>query len=283
MDINKLYYFFAAAESDSFTRAAEHCHIAQTTMSKYIAQLEEETGCTLFLRSKSGLTLTEEGKRFYEGMKEIDRKYRALLSSLAPQKALCHLGLASQEFKGLDFLPAFQKAFPEISLSCHMAPVPELENGLEAGTLDGIIAPDAIIFPKRFATIPLKPVPQCLVCSEAHAQSLKDIPHILSALPFLTKADNPSYVNSCRRKFQTVYHASFGMSETVPTFTEQLLRLSLGHGFSILPCTPGSIGNGLYLFRLPPTFEEWTCLVYRPSHGSPALQRLISFFHEKKC
>lgn len=72
MDINKLYYFFAAAESDSFTRAAEHCHIAQTTMSKYIAQLEEETGCTLFLRSKSGLTLTEEGKRFYEGMKEID-------------------------------------------------------------------------------------------------------------------------------------------------------------------------------------------------------------------
>lgn len=43
MDINKLYYFFAAAESDSFTRAAEHCHIAQTTMSKYIAQLEEET------------------------------------------------------------------------------------------------------------------------------------------------------------------------------------------------------------------------------------------------
>jgi DNA-binding transcriptional LysR family regulator len=176
MDINKLYYFFAAAESDSFTRAAEHCHIAQTTMSKYIAQLEEETGCTLFLRSKSGLTLTEEGKRFYEGMKEIDRKYRALLSSLAPQKALCHLGLASQEFKGLDFLPAFQKAFPEISLSCHMAPVPELENGLEAGTLDGIIAPDAIIFPKRFATIPLMPVPQCLVCSEAHAQSLKDIP-----------------------------------------------------------------------------------------------------------
>lgn len=283
MDINKLYYFFAAAESDSFTRAAEHCHIAQTTMSKYIAQLEEETGCTLFLRSKSGLTLTEEGKRFYEGMKEIDRKYRALLSSLAPQKAFCHLGLASQEFKGLDFLPAFQKAFPEISLSCHMAPVPDLENGLEAGTLDGIIAPDAIVFPKRFATIPLMPVPQCLVCSEAHAQSLKDISHILSALPFLTKADNPSYVDSCRRKFQAVYHASFGMSEAIPTFTEQLLRLSLGHGFSILPYTPGSIGNGLHLFSLPPSFEEWTCLVYRPSHGSPALQRLISFFHEKKC
>lgn len=53
MDIDKLYYFFAAAESESFTKAADRCHIAQTTMSKYIAQLEKETGCTLFLRSRS--------------------------------------------------------------------------------------------------------------------------------------------------------------------------------------------------------------------------------------
>lgn len=44
MDIDKLYYFFAAAESESFTKAADRCHIAQTTMSKYIAQLEKETG-----------------------------------------------------------------------------------------------------------------------------------------------------------------------------------------------------------------------------------------------
>ena len=35
MDIDKLYYFFAAAESESFTKAADRCHIAQTTMSKY--------------------------------------------------------------------------------------------------------------------------------------------------------------------------------------------------------------------------------------------------------
>lgn len=41
MDIDKLYYFFAAAESESFTKAADRCHIAQTTMSKYIAQLEK--------------------------------------------------------------------------------------------------------------------------------------------------------------------------------------------------------------------------------------------------
>ena len=130
MDIDKLYYFFAAAESESFTKAADRCHIAQTTMSKYIAQLEKETGCTLFLRSRSRLSLTKEGRQFYEGMKKIHGDYETLLSSLAAPKALCRLGLASQEYRGLDFLPALQKSFPQIRLSYHMAPVPELEKAV---------------------------------------------------------------------------------------------------------------------------------------------------------
>ena len=42
MDLSKLDLFFAAANSRSFTQAAEKCNVAQTTVSKYIAQLEEE-------------------------------------------------------------------------------------------------------------------------------------------------------------------------------------------------------------------------------------------------
>ena len=282
MDIDKLYYFFAAAESESFTKAADRCHIAQTTMSKYIAQLEKETGCTLFLRSRSRLSLTKEGRQFYEGMKKIHGDYEALLSSLAAPKALCRLGLASQEYRGLDFLPALQKSFPQIRLSYHMAPVPELEKALDEGALDGIIGPDAIAFPKRFATIPLMPVPQCLVCSVSSSEKYKDIPRLIGSLSFLTKSHSPSYVDSCRKKFEEVYHTSFAKSEKVSNYTEQLLRLSLGGGFSILPLPPGQSEN-LCAFPLPPCFEEWTCLVYNPSHLSSSLRRFISYFHEKKC
>lgn len=86
MDIDKLYYFFAAAESESFTKAADRCHIAQTTMSKYIAQLEKETSCTLFLRSRSRLSLTKEGRQFYEGMKKFMETMRPFFLLLPPQK-----------------------------------------------------------------------------------------------------------------------------------------------------------------------------------------------------
>ena len=42
MDIQKLDYFLTAADTGNFTQAADQCRIAQTTMSKYIAQLESE-------------------------------------------------------------------------------------------------------------------------------------------------------------------------------------------------------------------------------------------------
>ena len=64
MDIDKLYYFFAAAESESFTKAADRCHIAQTTMSKYIAQLEKETGCTLSFAPGADFLLQRKAASF---------------------------------------------------------------------------------------------------------------------------------------------------------------------------------------------------------------------------
>ncbi|WP_299145398.1 LysR family transcriptional regulator [uncultured Dialister sp.] len=282
MDINKIHYFFAAAESDSLTEAAEKCHIGQTTMSKYMAGLEKETGCPLCIRSRSGLSLTEEGKRFYKGMKQISASYKSLLNSLADKNKECILGLACQEYQGIDFLPDFQKACPDMMISYHTAPTAELEKKLDEGILDGIIGPEAISFPKKFATMPLTPISQCLVCAESHADRLKVIPAILSCLPFLTKTSNPAYIHTCRDKFQAAYHVSFSETLQVENYTEQLLQLSLGRGFSILPLKPGS-RSGLHAFPLPSAFDEWTCLVYRPSHVSPLLERMMTYFHEKKC
>lgn len=44
MDLAKIQYFLEAARLNNFTEAARKCHIAQTTMTKYISQLEKETG-----------------------------------------------------------------------------------------------------------------------------------------------------------------------------------------------------------------------------------------------
>ena len=54
MNRNQLKYFVAAAESRSFTKAAEQFYISQTAITQQIRLLEETLGCPLFDRSTRG-------------------------------------------------------------------------------------------------------------------------------------------------------------------------------------------------------------------------------------
>ena len=63
MELRHLRYFVAAAESKSFTLAAEHVlHTTQPSLSRQIRDLEEEVGTQLLARSSRGLALTEAGR-----------------------------------------------------------------------------------------------------------------------------------------------------------------------------------------------------------------------------
>ena len=54
----QLEYFVAVAETLSFTRASELCHVAQPAISQQIQSLEKELGFSLFVRSTKGVELT---------------------------------------------------------------------------------------------------------------------------------------------------------------------------------------------------------------------------------
>lgn len=62
MNQNQLKYFVAAAETRSFTKAAEQFYISQTAITQQIRQLEASLGCALFGRSTRPVTLTPAGK-----------------------------------------------------------------------------------------------------------------------------------------------------------------------------------------------------------------------------
>lgn len=61
MDIPSLRIFVMAAREGSFTRAAERVHLAQSNVSVAIAGLERELQSPLFVRKKTGVTLTRRG------------------------------------------------------------------------------------------------------------------------------------------------------------------------------------------------------------------------------
>lgn len=63
MEIHQLRYFLAVAQTGSFSRAAELCHVAQPSLSQQIAKLERELKERLFDRERHGAVLTEAGER----------------------------------------------------------------------------------------------------------------------------------------------------------------------------------------------------------------------------
>ena len=63
MRIEQLQYFESLIQEGSFTKAAEHLHIAQPTLTASIKAIEKELNTKLLLRESTGITLTEEGHK----------------------------------------------------------------------------------------------------------------------------------------------------------------------------------------------------------------------------
>lgn len=59
----KCLAFVRTVEKGSFTKAAEELHYAQSSVSKMIADLENDWGLTLLERGKHGVTLTAAGEQ----------------------------------------------------------------------------------------------------------------------------------------------------------------------------------------------------------------------------
>jgi DNA-binding transcriptional LysR family regulator len=62
MNIDRLKVFLDAAQTLSFSETAQHLHVTQPTVSKYIRDLEQSLDVRLFDRAGAGLSLTEAGK-----------------------------------------------------------------------------------------------------------------------------------------------------------------------------------------------------------------------------
>ena len=71
LELKPLSYFIAAYEERSITSAASRCFITQPSITHAIKNLENKLNSTLFLRSRQGLTPTEQGHKLYKKVKAL--------------------------------------------------------------------------------------------------------------------------------------------------------------------------------------------------------------------
>ena len=80
--------FYYVSKCRSFTQAARQLLTSQPNITRTIRNLESALGCTLFLRSNHGVSLTPEGARLYEHVAAAVAHLQAGEEELARDKSL---------------------------------------------------------------------------------------------------------------------------------------------------------------------------------------------------
>ncbi len=147
MNINFELYriFYITAKNQNITKAAEELNISQPAISKSIKNLEKQLGGQLFIRTKRGVILTEEGKEFYNYIKQAleyisnaENKFTELINL---ETGYIKIGISptlTKEFL-IPYLEKFHKLYPKINIQIITNLTKELIHKLKNGLLDIVI------------------------------------------------------------------------------------------------------------------------------------------------
>ncbi|AUI71681.1 LysR family transcriptional regulator [Companilactobacillus alimentarius] len=142
MELRVLNYFLMIAREENITRAANLLHISQPTLSRQIANLEEELGTKLFVRQSHKITLTEDGmllRRRAEEMRQLSDKIKDELSSDKTELS-GNISIGSGEFRGMnelsDIIVSFHKKYPLVTFNIQSGNAKDINFGIEQGLLD---------------------------------------------------------------------------------------------------------------------------------------------------
>lgn len=130
MNIEQLRTFVLVAELGSMTRAAHESFMDLSAVSRRIAQLEQELGTSLFVRSGKTLTLTEHGSSILPHVREAigqlssvanlvapsgeSEPVRILLPSMMSPKVTGLLTRTARETNtGIEFIPSRNELIPQ--------------------------------------------------------------------------------------------------------------------------------------------------------------------------
>lgn len=141
MNLSNLQTFLAIVETGSLIRASEQLNVTQSTVTARLKTLEDDLGQTLFVRQKSGATLTARGvklRRYAEVMVELWQQARQETALPEGIEALVNIGCHSDLRKGLGqtLLNTIRSSGPNLAASAWSGSTSDLSQWLSSGLID---------------------------------------------------------------------------------------------------------------------------------------------------
>ncbi|MBR5369965.1 MAG: LysR family transcriptional regulator [Bacilli bacterium] len=241
IDFELYRIFYVVANNGNITKASEELNISQPAISKSIKNLEEQLGGTLFVRTKRGVILTNEGKEFYnyirqaiEYINNAENKFTDLINL---ETGSIRIGISTtltKEFL-LPYLEEFHEKYPKIDIQIDTNVSSELLYKLRNGLLDIVILH---MIDKKYGddleVIKCKKVTDCFAVNKKYKElidkeiSLKE----LSNYPLILQpkgSNTRKFLDSFARKNNVTLNPSMELAGY--TLVVEFTKIGLGIGY----------------------------------------------------
>jgi len=142
VDFRQYQYVLKIAELKNMNRAANELYITQSSLSHYIAKIEEELGAKLFNRNTNPISLTRAGETYVETAKIIlslnDKMKREVQEIAQEKKGVMTIGIsnARASFFLPYVLPEFKEKYPAIEIKTMESKSSVIEEQVLKGNCD---------------------------------------------------------------------------------------------------------------------------------------------------
>ena len=145
--------FARVVESGSFSRAARDLHMTPSAVSKMIGRLEDRLGVRLLSRTTRKLSLTEEGRAFYQRvtpiLAEVEEAEETVSLSTAEARGVLKVNSSTAfgQYQIVPLIPAMLEKYPSLQVQLTMTDsiVNLVEEGFDVSVRIGTLTDSSLI------------------------------------------------------------------------------------------------------------------------------------------
>lgn len=243
IDFESYRLFCVVAEYESFSKAAEKLYISQPAVTQAIKKLEDNLKGKLFIRTPKGVTLTDEGRRFYnyikssiDTMKNAENKFSQYIN-LEEGEIKIKTGSALGNVGIYDAIINFSNKYPKIKIKVSGGYVEDSIEALSSGEIDLV----AVNLPyqcnkSNIQIVECKRIEDCFYVSKEYYENIKNNKNIKELLKTELIAPSPKsttgkILDEFCQKNKIEYSPKFVMTST--NSRKYFTSKGLGIGFGI--------------------------------------------------
>lgn len=162
MEFRVLYYFLTVAREGNITRAASVLHMTQPTLSRQLAQLEEELGVPLLVRGRRSVSLTREGRMLWRRAEEITNLVAHMRQEIAHADNCVDgcitmgCGILSSSHLLANLIKQYHQQFPLVTFDLYTGTADEVTERMQDGLIDiGLMSEPVDLEPFEYVRLPI--------------------------------------------------------------------------------------------------------------------------------